>query len=83
MIGRDCKTMKKHHNACHETHGHHLGEDESGDWYLAFEADARIAELEKALRGLMGYFTSGNAIPVERATIRTDSPEVVFAKSVL
>lgn len=47
------------------------------------DAADRIAELEKALRGVLGYFRSGNDVPVERATIKADSPEIVFAKSVL
>ena len=51
--------------------------------YRASEVDARIAELEKALHGILGYFRSGNSIPVERATIKADAPEIIFAKSVL
>lgn len=34
------------------------------------------AQMVEALRGLAGYFRSGNAVPVEKATIRTDSTEV-------
>jgi len=35
-----------------------------------------IAELAAALRGFTKYFVSGNCIPVERAVICRDSPEV-------
>lgn len=38
--------------------------------------DAKLEEALAALRGLVGYFKSGNQIPVERATLRTESAEV-------
>lgn len=34
------------------------------------------ARMVEALRGLAGYFRSGNAVPVEKATIRAESTEV-------
>lgn len=70
----DCKKCdgRTHAEGCHAWGRNHY------DCALA-----RIAELEKALHGILGYFRSGNSIPVERATIKADAPEIIFAKSVL
>lgn len=37
----------------------------------------------KAIEGILDYFNSGNALPVEKATIRGDSPEVQALRAAL
>lgn len=44
---------------------------------------AAAPELYKALDDLLGYFRSGNAVDVERATIKASAPEVLAAQVAL
>ena len=51
------------------------------------EANARLIaaapDLLAALDNIMGYFRSGNEIPVERATIMANAPEIEAARAAL
>lgn len=42
-----------------------------------------MTDLEQAARALLLYFESGNGVPVERATIRANAPEVVALRAAL
>ena len=44
---------------------------------------AAAPELYEALEDLLGYFRSGNAVDVERATIKANAPEVLAARAAL
>ena len=44
---------------------------------------ATAPELYEALEDLLGYFRSGNAVDVERATIKANAPEVLAARAAL
>jgi hypothetical protein len=46
------------------------------------EAFTELREVREAAHNLLGYFRSGNDIPVERATIKTDCKEVQELKAV-
>jgi hypothetical protein len=50
---------------------------------LLMDRNERILELEKAIKELLKYFTSGNSIEVERATILTASKEIQRLKELL
>jgi hypothetical protein len=47
------------------------------DKQRADTAEARLAEVKRAIADLLLYFKSGNSIPVEKATIKAGSPEIV------
>ena len=40
-------------------------------------------ELIEALQGFLLYFESGNQVPVDQATIKANSKEVQYARSVI
>lgn len=55
--------------------------EEMAEWMKITPSEVRQLRLDKqalleALRSIAKYFESGNSVPVDRATIRRDSPEV-------
>ena len=51
-------------------------------WQAALESYA-VQEMYEALKGIMGHFTSGNCIPVERAVLLASSDAVQKARAAL
>lgn len=47
------------------------------------KAKTQRDELATALSGLLSYFESGNSVPVDKATIKADSLEVIAARAAI
>ena len=50
---------------------------------LFLDMEQKENELRAALSGLLSYFESGNSVPVDKATIKADSPEVIDARAAI
>ena len=50
---------------------------------LFLDMEQKENELRAALSGLLSYFESGNSVPVDKATIKADSPEVIAARAAI